>query len=334
METDFHYYCIGVLAQAAGFNIQEALTIAYASQYVNDATESEPINVGGIIFDPIRTAHCGLSAIDWNVQKKVYLPFHFLPSKPICEPGDSYTTEPDSEFAVRLLDEALTEQPGDFQLIRLGIALHTYADTWSHQGFSGRLNDDNDMVGLWRCENGNKQQLREQIIYNCLPKIAHIQAGIFPDRSSAVWEYRKKNMDEAVGRNNTQILLEGAMKICQRMTAGKNNPSAINLWIILKDRIESCFSNEAAKLEDRCAKWVQTFPDCFPFDKARYDKRAWRRVALDANGDYSNIDWEYLLNTDIRNLVFSRKPDFNNSKWVLFHRAALKQRNFVVERLF
>jgi hypothetical protein len=40
MEKDFHYYCIGVLAKAAGFDKGDALTIAYASQYVDDATES------------------------------------------------------------------------------------------------------------------------------------------------------------------------------------------------------------------------------------------------------------------------------------------------------
>lgn len=34
MKQDFHFYCIGVLANAAGFSKEEALTIAYSSQYV------------------------------------------------------------------------------------------------------------------------------------------------------------------------------------------------------------------------------------------------------------------------------------------------------------
>ncbi len=53
MFRDFHYYCVGVLAKAAGFQEDDALTIAYASQYVDDSTESEPINVGDMIFDPV-----------------------------------------------------------------------------------------------------------------------------------------------------------------------------------------------------------------------------------------------------------------------------------------
>ena len=36
MQRDLHYYGIGALARAAGFNRDDALTIAYASQYTDD----------------------------------------------------------------------------------------------------------------------------------------------------------------------------------------------------------------------------------------------------------------------------------------------------------
>ena len=32
MQIDFHYYCVAVIARAAGFNSEDALIIAYASQ--------------------------------------------------------------------------------------------------------------------------------------------------------------------------------------------------------------------------------------------------------------------------------------------------------------
>jgi hypothetical protein len=38
MQKDFHYYCTAVLARAAGFSPRDALTIAYASQYVDHST--------------------------------------------------------------------------------------------------------------------------------------------------------------------------------------------------------------------------------------------------------------------------------------------------------
>ena len=110
MKRDFHYHGIGVLAKAAGFHEDDALTIAYASQYVDDATESEPIRVGEMIFEPVRSAHVGLLAYDWSVQKRVYIPFHFIPSKPIRTPKDVFVTEANSSFAKMLLSEAKREK--------------------------------------------------------------------------------------------------------------------------------------------------------------------------------------------------------------------------------
>ena len=75
MQEDFHYYCVGVLARAAGFSSKDALTIAYASQYVDDSTESEPLNLkaeNDLKFDPVRTAHYFVEAYNWSVQKRIY----------------------------------------------------------------------------------------------------------------------------------------------------------------------------------------------------------------------------------------------------------------------
>ena len=67
MQKDFHYFAIAVLCRAAGFNPADALTIAYASQYVDNATESELIRIdigGGYLkFDPVCTCYQGLDAV-------------------------------------------------------------------------------------------------------------------------------------------------------------------------------------------------------------------------------------------------------------------------------
>jgi len=64
MQRDLHYYGIGALARAAGFNRDDALTIAYASQYTDDSTESDLIQLeldeGHLKFDPVRTSYAGL----------------------------------------------------------------------------------------------------------------------------------------------------------------------------------------------------------------------------------------------------------------------------------
>ena len=89
MQKDFHYYGIAVLARAAGFKSEDALTIAYASQYVDDSTESELFNLDvtkeELKFDPVRSSYFGLEAllsITWSAQKRVWIPFHFLSPKP------------------------------------------------------------------------------------------------------------------------------------------------------------------------------------------------------------------------------------------------------------
>lgn len=158
MERDVHYYLVYKLAVLAGFDAPDAESIAYASQYVDDATESEPITVDGERFDTVRTAHYGLWAFNWDVQKKIYIPFHFLPPKPRSRIAYAYAsrraTDKDCVSARKLFDIAKKEMDAELRLIRIGVAVHTISDTFSHYGFSGRWNNENDVKGIWLKENG------------------------------------------------------------------------------------------------------------------------------------------------------------------------------------
>lgn len=60
MQNDFHFYAIAVLARSAGFDAKDSITLAYCSQYVDDATESKPNQMRNSFFDPARTAHFGV----------------------------------------------------------------------------------------------------------------------------------------------------------------------------------------------------------------------------------------------------------------------------------
>ena len=190
MQRDFHYCCIAVLARAAGYRQRDALKIAYASQYVDDAVESEMISVGGIPFEPTRTAHYGLKSFSWGTQKRVFLPFHFLPGKPLTGVGDTFRTLPDSEFAHMVWDEAVAEPDPPFRHIRMGVALHTFADTWAHQQFTGREAPENDVEAIRHRRNGRMKRLVLPNFYlDFAPKIGHAQAGTYPDQPWLVWDY-------------------------------------------------------------------------------------------------------------------------------------------------
>ena len=212
MNKSFHYYCIRVLAEKAGFEPENAQTIAFASQYTDDSTEFGKIIITNIPddfeyprlnrskneFDPICTAH---SAKSWfsklwkwakfylktDVQRKVLMPFHFLPPE-ILSSGNrdrfDFITKPNSPLANLIVDDALTclsqatATTHEYSLIKLGIALHTYADTWSHDGFSGRHNSlENDIERIQK-KNGNKYQAANPLEFTvsyAAPDVGHAE---------------------------------------------------------------------------------------------------------------------------------------------------------------
>ncbi|MBE9542754.1 MAG: hypothetical protein IMF01_10590, partial [Proteobacteria bacterium] len=64
MQKDMHFYGVYALARAAGIKDETARTIAYASQFVDDAIDDESIVIedkNGVL--PIMTAH---KAIDYQ----------------------------------------------------------------------------------------------------------------------------------------------------------------------------------------------------------------------------------------------------------------------------
>lgn len=334
MQTDFHFYCIGVLAKAAGFSKDDALTIAYASQYVDDAIESEQIAVGDLFFDPVRTAHMGLRAFDWGIQKRVYIPFHFIPPSPIRSLQNSFVTAPDSAFALKVLEEACQEEHSSRCLCRIGIALHTLADTWAHRGFSGRQHGENDVESIHHYKKGKwKSLFLENIFLDVLPQIGHTEAGNYPDLPFLRWKYDRPFIKQVVERNNTNDFLAAAKAIHARLcTLGNPRPDALIEWKDMETILYQLLSEHEEDLEIRCAKWKDQFKSLFAPSEFEYSRLAWRNDALNPR-DEKDTAWDDFRPSDFRQLHFPLTPGFYDSKWVQFHRAALRQRHIVLENL-
>jgi len=112
-DEDFHYYAVYFVLRAKGFSAKEAHAIAGYSQYNDDNDWTEPL-------------FCG-------IEKRHR--FHFA-SKDVTVP-----TQRDEPGARNNLKEQWKNYinssiSGATEL--LGAALHTYADTWSHEGFSAQ----------------------------------------------------------------------------------------------------------------------------------------------------------------------------------------------------
>ena len=331
MQKDFHYCAIKYIAIKAGFSSEEAQIIAFASQYVDDATEHKKILIKNMpdlsefdypsyrfekgyhgMFDPICTAHKLLqyitAGLSEKAQKDVYISFHFIPD-------DEYTNELSYDFKVKangvlartLVENAIKEVRANFKntkkyiqkLVKLGIALHTYADTWAHQTFSGRLSHkDNDVDNIEYYEN---QRWIKQNIYDILrdiiiPDIGHIDAGSYPDYSHIEWKFKKESSNSLLYRNNTKIFLDAAESIYNYLRLITNESDN---WDYHKDKCEYCLNFQSRDIDDKITNWKRSCPSII-FD---YEQSAWK------NNNYVDMKWFY------------------------FHIEAYKQRQFVLNAI-
>ncbi|MBN1204582.1 MAG: hypothetical protein JXB05_06625 [Myxococcaceae bacterium] len=195
MDIEFHHYICHLIAAKAGFGAEEARTIAYASQYVDDNTKVYTIDEGS----PAEYQNYISQTV--NILKRpaellrIYPLFHFPPGDPIVESArrkdgamHRLNTTPDSPHARWILDEAL--KLGD--LFRIGVAAHTYADSWAHQNFVGFFSSFNKMQGT---------------LDRLIPDIGHADAEHQPDRVGLVWEDSRLSNSQV---DNTQRFLEAA----------------------------------------------------------------------------------------------------------------------------
>ncbi len=342
MQKDFHYCAIKVLAEKAGFRSNEAQIIAYASQYTDDAVAHKKLKIKNVPaikyprlkgehFDPICTAHRGmqfLTGLRKDVQRKVYIPFHFLPSDEYGGKGRyNYRTVPDGNFARKIVKNAIkelnkNEGERDQKLIKLGIALHTYADTWSHQRFSGRHSaKDNDIERIHIFEDDRWESLSylDQLKLNIIPDVGHAEALFYPDQAHLKWKYEHDYSGVEISRDNTNIFIDAAYSIFTLLCEA--NKMASN-WKKYVSRLVECLSTPT----DSIKKKFHAYKSVFPEIDFNYNNEEWKKQALKGDSydwlDFEEDDYgtqEYVYNNDL--------------KWFYFHIEALEQRKFVNKRI-
>jgi len=349
MDKSFHYFCIRVLAEKAGFAAEHAQTIAYASQYTDDATEHGKMTITGIpgtynyprlagnTFDPICTAHSAKSRLTrlwkWarfylktDVQRRILMSFHFLPPEelsPNQQETFDFVTQPDSRLSNIVVDNAVANlsqsanNHDTYGLIKLGIALHTYADTWAHAGFSGRHSStENDIKGIKikRKKTFRSVNPLENLISYAAPDVGHTEASTIPDRTENNWKAKYANKSGTIQRDNTHEFICAAEAIYSKLTTVSHNSNVS--WNSLSTKIEACLRKNA------------TWEDMFKNIKFGYCSFTWRAASLRGDSIYwDNFDDE----TDFQKLHFEYTG--NDMSWLLFHKAAYEQRIFLESRI-
>lgn len=355
MDKTYHYYCIRVLSEMAGFPVKDAQTIAYASQYADDASEHKALKIAnvpnsidypryyGTTFDPICTAH---SAKTWHrklwkwarfylkpkVQRQILMVFHFIPPMAIqghdAQDGFDFVTQKNSRLANELLDNALDSLKNatlntdeyELSLVKTGLALHTYSDTWAHCGFSGRHSSvENDIKNI-KMKNGNRfssVNIWENIISYAAPDIGHSEASTIPDTMSIHWKASysdRRKRPRAINRDNAQEFMDASKIIHEKLTAVAPNPS--QTW--------DTFANKLKMTLGKNETWQNSFPGV----SSSYSRFDWREEAL--CGD--TVDWDdFDDESDFARL--NLKWTGNDLKWFWFHKAAYEQRMFLAEKI-
>jgi len=213
MKRDAHYYAMLAFSRACGFRPESAHELAFASQFVNDAKIDYMTFDGDVpkdldytvngrrpVFSGMATSHSAfrLESFTWSSMIETTTAFHFVPG---CK-GSNFVTKlrcmEESPVILTIVREAMAGE----DLMRLGIALHAYADSFTHQGFSGVLSAVNNIRDLkWsdnvelaetddiieisqlRRQNGNEQYRSDA----GRPSYGHDQALEYPDIPCARW---------------------------------------------------------------------------------------------------------------------------------------------------
>ncbi len=300
MEKDFHYYLIYVIAKITG--MKAPFKIAYASQFVDDNNEG-PFSVGGerIFFPekikmdggyyyPILTQTLSPKSLDAYVQKYVYVPFHFLPGDNTVEikgKKNPLSTTPNSERAQTILRRALkSDNP-----YLIGIALHTYVDTWSHQYFSG-MREEWNAVFPWY-----------QVFKSLVPNVGHAEVGHLPDILSEVWtDYRLKPSKV----DNRIRAFEAVGEVFGRLRA-KTGKGPV--WEDVEDDFEKIVYTK--DYDARIRKMSLFLENSGGGSIPDYSKDAWIDAALSTREKDESEEREVVV-----------KPNFETTDWYHFHQAA------------
>lgn len=311
MQRDFHYYVVYAVAKEAGYGDNEANVIAYASQYADDNTDREytvadsygefyvgfPEKIGksGDLYFPIITQAVDITSFKLSVQRYVFAPFHFIPGDNNIEINgkkNSLCTTKGCKNAVTLLQDSLKNN----DLYRIGIALHTYADTWSHERFSA-FNEDWNKV--------HKSSLK-----GLPPNIGHAEVFLRPDEISRTWT--DKRFGEKI--DNRERALRASEEIFNFIRKGKAK------WDDVKSDFETIMN--AKNLTER----VKLIRGMYP-EMEEYNEDKWIEEALIFSRDKSEIPEE-----DPSKSQQIPRPRFVeievkdvNAHWFRFQSAAKKQ---------
>lgn len=220
MQIDMHFYGTYAIARAAGLDPETAFTIATSAQFVDDATETDPVlKENGAFFVPVASCHEMESKanLDQRDQWHVWLPFHFLPGnrgrylgeRIICRAG----TE-ENAAASRMIDFALSNAREPYGAHLMGVVTHVLQDTFSHDGFAG-ITSEYNCVRMGTIDIGSikdpvlledKLSLVNEFVSDVLGAPGHAAVGCLPDYPYLAWGFEYQHGADLCPRSEDGVV--------------------------------------------------------------------------------------------------------------------------------
>lgn len=218
-------------------------------------------------FNPAMTGFVGYIDLAFTgierTQRFTVSPFHFMPeSIPVNERVNNVQlqdvrTKPakigDASMISSLLASAKgallsgREESRNQALMRIGMYLHIFADTYAHQGFSGYNSEVNEVKITNATNNATGEEVAMDmwISPNHLPPIGHARAGHIPDLTFVTFTMECPPDGNGPNpmvhtRNNTDVFLKAAKRILNYLRSCRNlEPIQDEEWAELEAKLRN-----------------------------------------------------------------------------------------------
>ena len=313
MDIEFHYYMTYIIARRAGFNANDSYIIAYSSQYTDDNTEHLYIS------QDTPDAYESYISQTVNILKpqkelmRIYPVFHFLPGSLTEISGDSarradgklhlMNATPNSLSARKVLTDAL----GLHDLYRVGIATHTFSDTFAHQNFVGADDGFNDMAGLL-----------EQLI----PSVGHADAKHSPDIPNEIWKDERLVPSHALIDNKGRFLdAAGCLFDLYRGRCTDDDARRS----LLTD-LDNAIGDKTSTTTQR----ERNYKDLIGGEFIKYVKDAWFNEAVDFTTAHTSGGGDTVPGTET---MWAWKDGYRDSHWFKFQEAVKAHQAYVLTNI-
>jgi hypothetical protein len=328
MDLAFHYFAVKTLARKAGFSEADAQQIAIFSQYIDDYNayyRRYYSNIPQIVKDsakydlyrgdyivgnysPMTTGFwsgddLALEALH-SYQRDTIAPFHFPPIDADTRAAGNNRTSPaeygDGSYASNHLADAIgryraaaNETDRSRGLMYIGMALHTFADTYAHQLFSGLsewannmdiISVRNNITGEDETQLYKDRQIKfiywlKKLVPSITPMIGHMHIAHVPDYTHISFSMsypidpQSHTADGVYTRSNTNEFVKASQKIYRILENVKGTaPISDADWNTFADRLTTAFKfdispnvedviSEAKTIQDLIGNWHGVFSE-------------------------------------------------------------------------